>query len=155
VIILDTNVISELTRPVPDPGVITWLDSLPAEETAITAITAAELRYGVRRMRDGHRKTGLSEAVNTLITSDFRDRVQPFDVLAADQYADVVTAREHAGQPISTSDAQIAAICRVLNATLATRNTSDFTGIGVNLIDPWKAAGTVSAAVSDEGLLAD
>ena len=141
-IILDTNVISELTRPVPDPGVITWLDSLPAEETAITAITAAELRYGVRRMPDSHRKTGLSEAVNTLITSDFRDRVEPFDVLAADQYADVVTAREHAGQPISTSDAQIAAICRVLNATLATRNTSDFTGIGVHLIDPWKAAGT-------------
>ena len=141
-IILDTNVISELTRPVPDPGVITWLDSLPAEETAITAITAAELRYGVRRMSDGRRKTGLSEAVNTLITTDFRDRVEPFDVLAADQYADVVTAREHAGQPISTSDAQIAAICRVLNATLATRNTSDFTGIGVNLIDPWKAAGT-------------
>jgi hypothetical protein len=142
VIILDTSVISELTRPVPDPGVMTWLDSLPAEETAITAITAAELRYGVRRMPDGHRKTGLSEAVNTLITTDFRDRVEPFDVLAADQYADVVTAREHAGQPISTSDAQIAAICRVLNATLATRNTSDFTGIGVNLIDPWKAAGS-------------
>jgi predicted nucleic acid-binding protein len=142
VIILDTNVISELTRPVPDPGVITWLDSLPAEETAITAITAAELRYGVRRMPDGRRRTGLSEAVNTLITIDFRDRVEPFDVLAADQYADVVTAREQAGQPISTSDAQIAAICRVLNATLATRNTSDFTGIGDNLIDPWKAAGT-------------
>ena len=141
-IILDTNVISELTRPVPDPGVITWLDSLPAEETAITAITAAELRYGVRRMPDGRRKTGLSEAVNTLLTIDFRDRVEPFDVLAADQYADVVTAREHAGQPISTSDAQIAAICRVLNATLATRNTSDFTGVGVNLIDPWKAEGS-------------
>jgi len=93
-------------------------------------------------MPDGHCKKGLSEAVNALITSDFRHRLEPFDVLAADQYADVVTAREHAGQPISTSDAQIAAICRVLNATLATRNTSDFTGIGVNLIDPWKAAGT-------------
>jgi toxin FitB len=91
VIILDTNVISELTRQVPDPGVITWLDSLPAEETAITAITAAELRYGVRRMPDGRRKTGLSEAVNTLITTDFRDRVGPFDVLATDHYADVVT----------------------------------------------------------------
>ena len=121
---------------------ITWLDSLPAEETAITAITAAELRYGVRRMPDGRRKTGLSEAVNMLITTDFRDRVEPFDVLAADHYADVVTAREHAGQPISTSDAQIVSICLVLNATLATRNTADFTGTGVDLIDPWKAAGT-------------
>jgi len=140
VIILDTNVISELTRPAPDSGVIAWLDSLPTEETAITAITAAELRYGVRRMPDGRRKTELSEAVNALITTDFRDRVEPFDVLAADQYADVVTAREHAGKPIGISDAQIAAICRALNAMLATRNTSDFTGTGVNLINPWKAA---------------
>jgi toxin FitB len=140
VIILDTNVISDLTRPVPDAGVMAWLDSLPAEETAITAITAAELRYGVRRMPDGRRKTELSEAVSALIHTDFRHRVEPFDVLAADQYADVVTARERAGQPISVSDAQIAAICRVLNATLATRNTSDFTGTGVNLINPWNAA---------------
>jgi predicted nucleic acid-binding protein len=140
VIILDTNVISELTRPAPDPGVISWLDSLPAEETAITAITAAELRYGVRRMPDGRRKVELSEAVHLLISADFRDRVEPFDVLAADQYADVVAGRERAGHPISISDAQVAAICRVLNATLATRNTSDFTGTGVNLTDPWKAA---------------
>lgn len=138
-IILDTNVISELTRPIPHSGVIAWLDSLPPEETAITAITAAELRYGVRRLPDGRRKTELSEAVGALINTDFRDRVEPFDVLAADQYADVVTAREHAGKPIGISDAQIAAICRVLHATLATRNTSDFTGTGVNLIDPWNA----------------
>ncbi len=139
-IILDTNVISELTRPVSDSGVIAWLDSLPPEEAAITAITAAELRYGVRRMPDGRRKTELSEAVSALINTDFRGRVEPFDVLAADQYADVVTARERAGKPIGISDAQIASICRVLNATLATRNTSDFTGTGVNLINPWKAA---------------
>jgi len=140
VIILDTNVISELTRPVPDAGVIAWLDSQPVEETAITAITAAELRYGVRRMPDGRRKTELSEAVHALIKTDFRDRVEPLDVLAAEQYADVVTTRERAGQPISISDAQIAAICRALHATLATRNTSDFAGTDVNLINPWKAA---------------
>lgn len=138
-IILDTNVISELTRPVPDSGVIAWLDSQPAEETAITAITAAELRYGVRRLPDGRRKTELSDAVNALIATDFRDRVEPFDVYAADQYADVVATQERAGQPISISDAQIAAICRVMNAALATRNTSDFIGTGVNLINPWKA----------------
>jgi predicted nucleic acid-binding protein len=142
VIILDTNVISELTSPAPDPGVIAWLDSLSADEAAITAITAAELRYGVRRMPDGHRKAELSEAVNALINADFRNRVEPFDVLAADQYADVVTRREQAGQPISISDAQIAAICRVLSATLATRNTADFIGTGVDLINPWKVAGS-------------
>ena len=138
-IILDTNVISELTRPVPDSGVIAWLDSQPAEETAVTAITVAELRYGVRRLPDGRRKAELSEAVSALVDTDFRGRVEAFDVLAAEQYADVVTIRERAGRPISTSDAQIAAICRVLNATLATRNTADFTGTGVDLINPWKA----------------
>jgi len=139
VIILDTNVISEMTRPHPEPAVISWLDSLPAEETAITAITAAELRYGVNRLPDGRRKNELSEAVHAIIATDFRGRVEPFDVLAADHYARVVTARERGGRPISTSDAQIAAICRVLDATLATRNTSDFTDTGVDLIDPWKA----------------
>ena len=137
-IILDTNVISELTRPHPEPAVISWLDSLPTEETAITAITAAELRYGVHRLPDGHRKNALSDAVHAIINTDFRGRVEPFDVLAADQYANVVTARERGGRPISTSDAQIAAICRVLDAALATRNTSDFTDTGVDLIDPWK-----------------
>ena len=137
-IILDTNVISELTRAVPEPRVIAWLDSLPAEETAITAITAAELRYGVRRLPAGRRKNELSEAVHALITADFHGRVEPFDVLAAAQYADVVAERERAGLPISMPDAQIAAICRVLAATLATRNTSDFTNTGVELIDPWE-----------------
>ena len=138
-IILDTSVISELTRLLPDSGVIAWLNLQPADQTAITAITAAELRYGVRRMPDGRRKNELTEAIDALLNNDFRDRVEAFDVLAADQYAHVVTVRKRAGRPISISDAQIAAICRVMNATLATRNTGDFTGTGVELIDPWKA----------------
>jgi toxin FitB len=90
-------------------------------------------------MPDGRRKTELSKAVHALVNADFRDRVEPFDVLAAEHHADVVTGRERAGHPISTSDAQIAAICRVRNATLATHNTSDFTGTGVTLTDPWRA----------------
>lgn len=139
-IILDTTVISELTRPVPEPGVMSWLDSLPVGETAIAAITAAELRYGVHRLPDSRRKNELSKAVQAIITTDFRGRVQPCDVLAADQYADVVTARERTGHPISTTDAQIAAICRVLEATLATRNTSDFADTGIDLVDPWRPA---------------
>jgi predicted nucleic acid-binding protein len=138
VIILDTNVISELTRQIPEPGVISWLDALPAEETAITAITAAELLYGVGRLPASRRKTELSGAVHALISADFRDRVKPFDVRAADHYAAVVTKREHAGRPIGISDAQIAAICRVLDATLATRNIADFTDTGIDLINPWK-----------------
>lgn len=94
----------------------------------------------MRRLPDGRRKAELPEAVNALVDTDFRGRVEAFDVLAAEQYADVVTTRERAGRPMSTSDAQTAAICRVLNATLATRNTADFTGTGVDLINPWKAA---------------
>jgi predicted nucleic acid-binding protein len=139
VIILDTNVISELTRQAPDREVLAWLDSLPVEDTAITAITAAELRCGVRRLPEGSRKTELSEAVHAIITADFRDRVEPFDLLAAYQYADVVTARERAGHPVGVADAQIAAICRSLKATLATRNISDFTGTGITLVNPWEA----------------
>lgn len=139
-IILDTNVVSEVIRPIPDASVLSWLDSQSADEIAITAITAAELRYGVRRLPEGRRQTQLSEVTHEILTADFRDRIQPFDVLAADQFAEVVVARERSGQPISTSDAQIAAICRVWDATLATRNISDFTGTGIRLIDPWKAS---------------
>jgi len=140
VIILDTNVISELARIDPEPDVVTWLDSLPVAEVATTAITAAELLYGVARLPDGRRTAALAETIDALINEDFRGRVEPFDGLAAEQYAAVVVGREKKGRPISTADAQIAAICRVHSATLATRNTGDFTDTGIGLINPWGAA---------------
>jgi len=138
VIVLDTNVISELTRQAPAAGVISWLDSLTAAEVATTAITAAELLYGVARMPAGHRKTELATAVNGLLSDDFERRVLPFDEPAAQRYADIVTRRERLGRPIGTADAQIAAICRTIEATLATRNTNDFEEAGIELINPWK-----------------
>jgi toxin FitB len=140
-IILDTNVISELTRLDPEPKVVSWLDSLSADEVATTAITAAELLYGVARLPDGPRKAALAEAIDGLINEDFRDRMQIFDGLAAQQYAAVVVGREKKGHPISTEDAQIAAICRVHSAELATRNIDDFTDTGIDLINPWNADG--------------
>jgi predicted nucleic acid-binding protein len=140
VIVLDTNVISELTRQAPDPGVVTWLDAMPAEDAAITAITVAELGYGVWRLPDGRRKAELARAVRALIHDEFRDRVLPFDVHAAELYGEVVTGRESAGRPISVADAQIAAICLARNARLATRNTADFATTGLSLVNPWKAA---------------
>ncbi len=140
-IILDTNVISELARIDPGPKVVTWLDSLPAAEIATTAITAAELLYGVARLPDGRRRAALAETIDALINEDFRDRVEPFNGLAAEQYAAVVVGREKKGRPISAADAQIAAICRVHSATLATRNTGDFTDTGIDLINPWDAHG--------------
>jgi toxin FitB len=138
VIVLDTNVISELTRRNPEPGVISWLDALTTAEVATTAVTAAELRYGVARMPDGRRKTELASAVRGLLGDDFQGRVLSFDEPAAQHYADIVTGREHLGRPIGMADAQIAAICRTIGATLATRKTGDFQETGIELVDPWK-----------------
>jgi toxin FitB len=138
VIVLDTNVISELTRHVPEPGVISWLDSLAAAEVATTAITAAELLYGVARLPDGRRKTEVAAAVHGLLAEDFQGRVLSFDEFAARRYADIVTGRERIGKPVRMVDAQIAAICRTIDATLATRNTDDFEDAGIELINPWK-----------------
>lgn len=136
-IVLDTNVISELTRSVPDPGVLAWMDGLPTGELATTAVTAAELRYGVSRLPSGHRRRELTVAVSGLLNEDFRGKILPFDERAAVRYADIVAGRERAGRPIDAGDAQIAAICRDLGATLATRSTADFEETGIPLINPW------------------
>jgi toxin FitB len=138
VIVLDTSVISELARKMPDPGVLSWLDSLEVSGVATTAITAAELRYGVARLPDGHRKRELTMVISGILTEDFHGRVLPFDERASVRCADIVTGRERIGRPIGIADALIAAICRDLGATLATRNISDFEETGIELVDPWK-----------------
>ena len=138
-IVLDTNVISELARQVPDPGVLSWLDSLEISDVVTTAITAAELRYGVAKLPDGYRKRELAIVIRGILTEDFHGRILPFDESASVQYADVVTGRERIGRPIGIADAQIAAISRDLGAILATRNTADFEETGVELINPWKS----------------
>ena len=137
-IVLDTNVISELTRRAPAPSVISWLDSLTAAEVATTAITAGELLYGVARMPGGHRKAELATAVHGLLSEDFQGRVLCYDEPAAHRYAGIVTSREQRGRPIGVADAQIAAICRTIGAALATRNIDDFEDTGIELINPWK-----------------
>jgi hypothetical protein len=137
VIVLDTNVISELARQIPDPGVLSWLDSLEVSEVATTAITAAELRYGVARLPDGHRKRELTVIIRGILAEDFYGRVLPFDERASVRYADMVTGREQIGRPIGVADAQIAAICSDLGAILAARNTAGFEETGIELINPW------------------
>ena len=136
-IILDTNVVSELIRVTPDLGVRAWVNSLPSTQIATTAITAAELHYGVARLSAGQRRQQLAVAVSALLNDALRGRVVAFDERAARRYADVVTGREHAGRPIAVPDAQIAAICRELGAVLATRDIKDFEETGVELVDPW------------------
>jgi predicted nucleic acid-binding protein len=137
VILLDTNVISELIRPKPDEGVTKWLDALDPAAVATTAITAAELFYGIARLPSGKRRQRLNEAIHGLIEDDLGGRVESFDAAAAARYAALVSDRDKAGRPISMADAQIAAICLNLRATLATRNTNDFEGTGISLLNPW------------------
>jgi len=137
-IVLDTNVLSELMRTEAEPAVIDWLDRQAPESLAITAVTVAELLYCIARLPDGRRKSRLRDAAVQMLDEEFADRVLPFDEDAAVHYAALVSQRERAGRPISMADAQIAAICRHHAATLATRNRKDFEGIGIMLADPWR-----------------
>lgn len=139
-IVLDTNVVSELMGPAPEPGVTSWVDSFDVSDILLTAVTAAELMYGVARLPNGRRRRELRAKVDGLLAEDFRGRILPFDALAATHYADVVADRERSGLQISMADGQIAAICRNWNAGLATRNVSDFVDTGVELINPWDCA---------------
>lgn len=139
-IVLDTNVISEIFRPSPEPRVVDWLSAL-ADDVAITSVTLAELLAGVRQLSDGRRKEALARSIDAAL-EPYRgsSAVLPFDDVAADRYADVLVARKNAGAPISTADAQIAAICLAHRAVCATRNVKDFAHTGVELVDPWKVS---------------
>ncbi len=135
-IILDTNVVSELMRTTPDPVVVAWARAQPPELVHTSALTVAEVGYGIARLPPGRRRQLLAATAEQVFTA-FPGRVLPFDAAAAAAYGDVVTTRERAGTPISALDAQIAAITRAHDAALATRNTNDFTGLELDLVNPW------------------
>ena len=137
-IIVDTNVISEIMRPNPERQVLDWMDGLPKSDVGITSITVGEILYGIGSLPEGKRKKRLLEAAAAIFEVFFSDRIYAFDRLAAVEYADIVIQRERMGAPVSMANAQIAAICRVALADLATRNTKDFENTGVSLIDPWR-----------------
>jgi toxin FitB len=136
-IILDTNVVSELMRPEPAPGVASWVRARDRRELRMTAITLAEVRYGIARLPDGRRKQVLLGAADEIFSA-FGDQILPVDAAAAEQYAVIASGRERAGKPIAGFDALIAAVCRSQGALLATRNVSDFDGTGIEVIDPWR-----------------
>lgn len=138
-IVLDTNVASELMRSAPDLTVVDWVGARHDGELYTTAITLAEIRYGIERLPDGRRKELLGSAAAEVFRA-FEDHVLPFDARAAAAYPSVVTARERAGLPINGFDAQIAAICRSNRAALSTRNVKDFQQTGVDIVDPWQGA---------------
>jgi len=136
-IILDTNVLSELLRPEPAKQVERWLSAQDGAKVYFTTVGEAELRHGVAILPAGKRRNALTIAIEGLLEEDFRDRVLPFDRAAARAYATIAAARRAAGRPISQFDCQIAAIARAHKATVATRNNSDYEGCGVELVDPW------------------
>lgn len=133
-IILDTNVLSELMKPDPSGQVVGWVRAQGS--TAITAITVAEILYGIVRLPQGRRRSTLFSAAAALF-DDYAENTLGFTADEAPHYAALVTRREQAGQPIADIDAQIAAICRRHGAPLATRNVKDFTNTGILVIDPW------------------
>ena len=136
-ILLDTNILSELMRPAPEVAVEQWLADQPVASVFISAITEAELRYGVALMPPGKRRSALAAEIENMLGEDFSGRILPFDSPAAVAFAEIAAERRQAGRPISQADAQIAAIARSRGAALATRNVPDFEECGVEVINPW------------------
>jgi predicted nucleic acid-binding protein len=136
-IIVDTDVVSELMRPVTAVVVRHWLDTHREDGLYTTSITLAEIRYRIERLPKRRGKEHLRATAEEVFGA-FERQVLPFDTTAAWQYASVVTARAAAGLPINGFDAQIASICRAHDAALATRNLKGFQATGIELIDPWQ-----------------
>ncbi len=134
---IDTNVASELMRPEPTPAVAAWIAERDAREMYLTAVSEAELRYGVAIMPVGRRRKALETAMTRWLDLGFRERVLPFDSAAARAYAEIAAERRQTGRTIGEADCQIAAICRSRGAVLVTRNVRDFEGAQVEVIDPW------------------
>jgi predicted nucleic acid-binding protein len=138
-IVLDTNILSEAIRPVPSRRVLNWLAAQQPSGLFTTAISEAELFYGLALLPAGKRRTSLEEAVRRMLEEDFAQRVLPFDRAAASAFAVIASGRRKKGRPISEFDAQIAAVARINGAAVATRNADDFRDCGIGVIDPWTA----------------
>jgi len=136
-ILLDTNVLSELMKPAPNPGVVRWIAARSAATLYTTSITQAEILHGVMLLPAGKRRTAFQAAAEAMFSDDFSGRILPFGTDAAPLYAQIAVARRKLGRPISHFDAQIAAIARSTGATIATRDIPDFEDCGVKLVDPW------------------
>ncbi|MCE2486975.1 MAG: PIN domain-containing protein [Desulfurellaceae bacterium] len=139
-IVLDTNVVSELMRPSPAPAVEQWVATRPAASLFFSAVGEAELRYGVAILAAGRRRAALASAIEAMLREDFAGRVLPFDSAAARAYAESAARRCATGRPVAQADAQIAAIARSRGMALATRNVRDFENMGIELLDPWADA---------------
>lgn len=136
-IILDTNVSSELMKSQPERLVVDWIAKHKTTNLFITALTQAEILYGLEILPVGKRRTALIEAARSMFEQDFSERILPFDIGAAKLFATIAAKRRKIGLPISQIDAQIAAIALFHHATLATRNVKDFEECNLDLVNPW------------------
>lgn len=137
-IILDTNVVSELMRSAPEPRVLRWLGSQAAEDLHVTAVTMAEILYGIDLISGGRRRDVVRGGAEKMFGDVFAERILAFEDRAAHAFSQIASARRRQGKPMLEFDAQIAAITRVHAATLATRNPYVFEGCGVRLVNPWE-----------------
>lgn len=135
--LIDTNVISELMRATPAHSVLNWFSTQDPSTLYLSAVTEAELRTGIAILPAGQRREGLKAALDATIAEDFESRILPFDTDAAKTYADIASRRRAEGRPIADADCQIASIARATGMPVVTRNTRDFEGCGVDLINPW------------------
>ena len=138
-VILDTNVLSELMRRSVDPAVLAWIDGVVTDSIWVTSVTVFEIRLGLEMMPVGRRRRELEKEFSTVMEDDLDGRVLPFDSVAAHTAASIAAVKRRGGRPIEMRDVQIAGIAVARKGTLATRNTRHFEGVGLSLVDPWKA----------------
>ena len=138
-IILDTNVLSELMKPAPAANVLAWVKAQRASSLYTTSITQAEILHGLMLLAPGRRRRALEAAAASMFAEEFGGRILGFGTDAAPSYARIASERRRAGRPISQFDAQIAAIATTAGAALATRNVSDFDDCDVPTVDPWRS----------------
>jgi predicted nucleic acid-binding protein len=137
-IVLDTNVVSELMRANPAEVVVKWVGRQPAASLFTTTITQAEILFGLAVLPTGKRRAALESCAEQMFAEDFGGRILPFDAAAAHEFARIAATRRARGHPIAHADAQIAAIARSHGASVATRNVSDFEHCRVSIVDPWR-----------------
>ena len=137
-IILDTNVLSEFMKVVPNPVVMDWIALQVSSEIFVTTITQAEMYYGLALLPMGKRRRDMERAVQQMFDQDFLQQILAFDSTAAVEYAKLASLRRQIGKPIAQADAQIAAIALSKKAVLATRNIADFCGCQLTLVNPWE-----------------
>jgi predicted nucleic acid-binding protein len=138
-ILLDTNVISELWKAEPNLDVLAWIDAQTVETLYLSAVTVAALRFGLATMPQGRRRTIYQERLEKEVIPTFAGRVLPFDLGASQAYADLMAQARAAGKAIGKADGYIAATASACGLMVATRDISPFESAGLKVVNPWEA----------------